>query len=219
MSIPTGFPALKRPVAEPRAGAVPEIVLASASRSRAVMLTAAGVPYRADPAGVDEDEIKRALQAEAAAPMIIAETLAELKAQQVCGRHAGSLVVGADQVLDCNGSLFDKPADRDHARSHLLALRGRRHHLHASVCVVRDGEYLWHHNESAELDMRNLSDDFIGAYLAAIGDDAMLSVGAYQLEGRGAQLFDRVRGDFFTILGMPLLPLLEFLRGQGVLPR
>lgn len=183
------------------------------------MLAAAGVAFSRNPAGIDEAEVKRALQSETAAPMVVAETLAELKAQQVCGRHHDAVVIGADQVLECNGILFDKPHDRDHARGHLLALRGKTHRLHASVCAVRGGEYLWHHNDTAELVMRRLSDGFIDGYLDAIGDDALLSVGAYQLEGRGAQLFSAVRGDFFTILGMPLLPLLEFLRGQGVLPR
>jgi septum formation protein len=183
------------------------------------MLSAAGVAFRSDPAGVDESEVKRALQAEAAAPAAIAETLAELKAQQVCRRHASAFVIGADQVLECNGVLFDKPVDRDHARAHLHALRGRTHRLHASVCVVRDGGYLWHHNDTAELEMRDMSGAFVDAYLDEIGDDALSSVGAYQLEGRGAQLFARVRGDFFTILGLPLLPLLGFLREHGVLQR
>jgi septum formation protein len=183
------------------------------------MLNAAGVGFSTDPAGVDETEVKRALRAEGAAPVVVAETLAELKAQQVSGRHSGALVVGADQVLECRGELFDKPVDLAHARAHLQALRGNEHRLHCSVCVVRDRQYLWHHNEMATLHMRDLGDRFIDLYLADVGDDALLSVGAYQLEGRGAQLFSAIRGDFFTILGMPLLPLLEFLRGQGVLPR
>jgi septum formation protein len=194
---------------------IPPVVLASASRSRAGMMRAAGVVFDIAPAGVDEDEVKRALQSEGATAMNIAETLAELKAQQVSRRHPAALVIGADQVLECNDVLFDKPPDRDHARGHLQALRAKNHQLHASVCVVRDSEYLWHANDSAELAMRDLSDAFIETYLDSIGDDALLSVGAYQLEGRGAQLFSRVRGDFFTILGMPL----EFLRGQGALPR
>jgi len=209
-------PDLLAPLSLPGA---PPVVLASASRSRATMLAAAGVAFAAAPAGVDEDEVKRALRAEGASAMNVAETLAELKAQQVSRRHPGALVIGGDQVLECNDVLFDKPPDRDHARGHLLALRARNHTLHASVCVVRDGAYLWHANDSAELAMRDLSDAYIDAYLATIGDDALLSVGAYQIEGVGAQLFTRVRGDFFTVLGMPLLPLLEFLRGQDVLPR
>jgi septum formation protein len=197
----------------------PPLVLASASRSRSAMLQAAGVSFVSDPAGVDEVEVKRALLAAGATPVDVAETLAELKAQQVSRRHAGALVIGADQVLECNGVLFDKPPDRDHARGHLQALRAKSHRLHAGVCVVRDGAYLWHANDTAELTMRDFEDAFIEAYLDAIGDDALLSVGAYQLEGRGAQLFTRVTGDFFTILGLPLLPLLDFLRGHGVLRR
>lgn len=194
-------------------------MLASASRSRRDMLQSAGVRFDIDPAGVDEGEVKRALLAEEATPIAIAETLAELKAQQVSTRQPGALVIGSDQVLDCNGVLFDKPEDRDHARGHLTALRGRTHRLHASVCVVRDGAYLWHANDSAELAMRELSDAYIEAYLDANGEDALLSVGAYQLEGCGAQLFSRVSGDFFTILGMPLLPLLGLLRDHGALLR
>jgi septum formation protein len=197
----------------------PPVVLASASRSRIAMLATAGVAVNAHPAGVDEAEVKRALVAEEATPMLVAETLAELKAQQVSTRHPGALVIGADQVLACNEVLFDKPPNRDHARGHLQALRGRSHTLYAGVCVVRDGRYLWHANDSAELTMRDLSDAFIETYLDAIGDDALQSVGAYQLEGRGAQLFTRVSGDFFTILGLPLLPLLGFLRNHGVLMR
>lgn len=197
----------------------PTVVLASASRSRAAMLAAAGVVVATDPAGVDETEIKHALRAESATAMQIAETLAELKAQQVSLRHPGALVIGGDQVLGCNDVLFDKPVDRAHARAHLQALRGHTHRLHAGVCVVRDGTYLWHANDTADLTMRNLSDAFIEAYLDAVGGDALLSVGAYQLEGIGAQLFTRVTGDFFTILGLPLLPLLGFLRDAGVLQR
>ena len=206
-------------MAEIRNSGPPALVLASASRSRATMLAAAGGAFATDPAGVDEAEVKKSLLAEGARPADVAETLAELKAQQVSRRHAGALVIGADQVLECNGVLFDKPPDRAHARGHLQALRGRTHRLHAGVCVIRDGDYLWHANDTADLVMRDVSDAFIETYLDAIGDDALLSVGAYQLEGRGAQLFTRVAGDFFTILGLPLLPLLEFLRGHGALPR
>lgn len=206
-----------RTVSERTFPVVPPVVLASQSRSRNSMLTAAGVAFACDPAGVDEAEVKRALLAEGATAAAIAETLAELKAQQVSRRHDGALVIGSDQVLDCNGILFEKPVDRTHARGHLQALRGKTHQLYASVCVVRDGEYLWHANDSADLMMRALSDAFIETYLDMVGGDALLSVGAYQLEGRGAQLFTRVSGDFFTILGLPLLPLLDFLRTQGVL--
>jgi septum formation protein len=198
-------------------GPVPDVVLASASLSRRRMLAAAGIPHLSEAAQVDEAEIKLALQREGAKPDEIAETLAELKAQRLSPRYPGSLVLGADQVLDCNGTLFDKPIDIEQATGHLTALSGREHTLIASVCVVRDGNRLWHHRDRAVLQMRPLSPDFIAAYLEAVGQDALTSVGAYQLEGLGAQLFSRVEGDFFTILGLPLLPLMDFLRNHKVI--
>lgn len=196
----------------------PALILASASKSRAQLLLAAGVPHRVIPANVDEGEVKRSLTGEGAPSFAIAETLAELKAQQISRRQREALVIGADQVLDCGGQLFDKPPDLDHARAHLMALRGRRHTLLTSVCVVRDGTVIWHHNEQAHLEMRDLSDTFIEWYIGQTSEQICDSVGAYKLEGLGAQLFARVDGDFFTILGLPLLPLLDVLRNHGVVP-
>ncbi|MDJ0611924.1 MAG: Maf family protein [Kiloniellales bacterium] len=193
------------------------VVLASASRSRARMLAEAGVSVAADPAQVDEAEIKNSLAAEQATPAQVAETLAELKARRVSQRRAGALVIGADQVLDLEGALLDKPRDRAEAAAHLRRLSGRTHRLISAVCAVRDDGYLWHAADQAQLTMRPLSDAFIEDYLAAVGARACESVGAYQLEGLGAQLFSRVEGDFFTVLGLPLLPLLDFLRAQKVL--
>jgi septum formation protein len=195
----------------------PEIILASASPSRRRMLISAGIPHRAEAAGVDEAEIKLALQRERATPAEIAETLSELKAQRLSLRNEGALVVGADQVLECNGVLFDKPADLDQAAGHLAALSGRRHTLIASACIVRDGTRIWHYQDRATLQMRPLGEAFIAAYLETVGEQALDSVGAYQLEGLGAQLFTRVEGDFFTVLGLPLLPLLDVLRNYKVL--
>lgn len=194
----------------------PSVVLASASATRADMLRRAGVPCVVDPAYVDEEEIKRAMRAEGAKAGELAEALAELKARKISRRHAGRLVIGADQVLECQGRWFDKPADTAQARAQLLDLRGKLHELIACVCVLRDGERLWHHIGRARLTMRPFSDGFLDDYLHAVGDDALRSVGAYQLEGRGAQLFSRVDGDYFTILGLPLLPLLDFLRNHQV---
>lgn len=193
------------------------VILASASLSRAALLTAAGVPYRAEAASIDEEEVKVTLRAEGAPAVAVAETLAELKARRVAARHREALVIGADQVLECDGTLYDKPSDPAHAGAQLSELSGRTHRLHASVCVVRDARRLWHHSDMAEMEMRRLSERFIDRYLAAVGDDACRSVGAYRLEGLGAQLFARVRGDYFTVLGLPLLPLLQFLREHGVL--
>jgi septum formation protein len=199
-----------------------ELVLASASRARQSMLSAAGVPFSVDVAAIDEEAAKESLKGERAAPRAVAETLAELKARRVGQRRPGALVLGCDQVLalgtESGAAIFDKPADRDAAAAQLRALSGRRHVLVSAAVVVRDGRLLWHHADMAELTMRPLSDSFIDGYLQAAGDDVLHSVGAYQLEGRGAQLFSNVRGDFFTVLGLPLLPLLGFLREHGVVP-
>ena len=194
----------------------PSVILASASKSRAQILRAAGVPHKIIPANVDETEVKHSLAQESAPALTVAQTLAELKAQKVSQGHRGALVIGADQVLDCDGKLFDKPTDLDDARAHLTALRGRRHTLSGSVSVVRDGAAIWHHNDQAHLDMRQLSDAFIEWYIEQAGDQMYESVGAYKLEGLGAQLLEHIEGDFFSILGLPLLPLLSFLREHGV---
>jgi len=197
---------------------VPAVVLASASPTRAALLRSAGIPITIDAAAIDEAEVKASLRAARAEPVAIAETLAELKAQRVSRRHAGSLVIGADQVLECDGVLFDKPADLAAARTQLLALRGRAHRLISAVVLMRDGQRVWHHVDRAELKMRDFSASFLDRYLESVGGAALSSVGAYQLEGRGAQLFASIDGDYFTILGLPLLPLLDILREHGVLP-
>jgi septum formation protein len=194
--------------------AAPELWLASASPARAALLGNAGIGARVEPAGIDEGEAKAALRAQAAGAAEAAETLAELKALRVSRRHAGALVIGADQILVCADAWYDKPADLADARRLLRALRGKRHELVSAVCVARDGARLWHHVEQARLWMRDFSDEFLEAYLAAEGE-APHWTGPYRLEGRGVQLFARIEGDFFGILGLPLLPLLDFLRGQG----
>ncbi|MFC5307522.1 Maf family protein [Azospirillum picis] len=192
------------------------LVLASGSRTRAAMLERAGLTALLDRPAVDEDEVKAAGRAENVTAEIVAEALAELKAQRITRRHPGALVVGADQMLECEGRWFDKPTDRAGARDQLLALRGRTHRLISCAVVVRDGQRMWHRIDSARLTMRSFSDAFLDDYLDRAGDEVLQSVGAYQLEGLGAQLFHRVEGDFFTILGLPLLPLLGFLRVHGV---
>ena len=194
----------------------PVVVLASASQSRCALLCNAGIEVIRDPAAIDEDSVKESFRNRDEPASQTAMALAELKAQRVSKRHKDALVIGADQMLQCGGIWFDKPADLDHARGHLIALRGKTHELLSAVCVVRDGEVLWRHLESAQMTMRPFSDAFIDEYLAAAGDAVCASVGAYQLEGRGAQLFSRIEGDYFTILGLPLLPLLGFLVNHGV---
>lgn len=195
----------------------PAVVLASASVIRADMLRRTGVPCTIDPARVDEEEVKRGMRGTGATAADLAETLAELKARKISARHPNALVIGADQVLDCQGQWFDKPADRAAARAQLLALRGKMHELVSCACVLRDGERLWHHIGRARLTIRPFSEAFLDGYLDRAGDAILQSVGAYQLEGQGAQLFSRVDGDYFTILGLPLLPLLDFLRNHGVI--
>jgi septum formation protein len=193
------------------------IVLASASKVRRSLLEAAGLAIIVDPAAIDEAAVKESYAAEGAEPREIAEALAELKAMRISSRHPGLLTLGADQILECEGQRFDKPEGIDGARAQLQALSGRRHRLISSVVAMRDGQRLWHHSGEAVLTMRKFSDGFLEDYLSAAGPAVLDSVGAYQLEGRGAQLFTRIEGDYFTILGLPLLPLLDFLRLQGAL--
>ncbi|MBI2235885.1 MAG: Maf family protein [Magnetospirillum sp.] len=193
-------------------------MLASASAVRRRLLEEAGVRLAVEAAAVDEEAVKQAVRAESNNAARAAEALAELKAMRVSARHPGAVVLGCDQMLDCEGRWFDKPASLDDARAHLLALKGRSHRLTSAVAAVRDGRLLWHHTEAATLTMRTFSDAFLDAYLAAAGEAALASVGAYHLEGLGAQLFVMVEGDFFTVLGLPLLAVLDFLRENGELP-
>ncbi|MGE5503642.1 MAG: Maf family protein [Actinomycetota bacterium] len=193
------------------------IVLASGSAARRAMLEQAGVAFAVGVAAVDEDAVKAALRTETDNPARAAEALAELKAVRVSARHPGAIVVGADQMLDCDGRWFDKPSTPADARAQLATLRNRRHRLTSAVVAVRDGRRLWHHTEPAWLTMRAFSDAFLDRYLEQAGELVLSSVGAYQLEGLGAQLFLAVEGDFFTILGLPLLALLDFLRENGEL--
>ncbi len=195
---------------------VPPLILASTSRSRRSLLANAGLSFDIEAPGIDEDEVTRSLLAERASPQEIAERLAVMKAERVSARHGLALVVGGDSTLACQGRLFDKPASLQAARKQLLALRGQTHELFSSVAVARSGARIWHFNERARLTMRPFSEAFLDAYLARAGEAILGSVGAYQLEGLGAHLFSRVDGDYFTILGLPLLPLLSFLAGYGV---
>jgi septum formation protein len=196
----------------------PRLLLASASPTRRRLLEQAGLEFSAETAPIDEEEAKLALESEGASAAALAEALAELKATAVSRRHPGGFVIGADQVLDCEGRRYDKPRDEAAARAQLMALRGRSLQLISALVVVRNGERLWHHVDRARLTMRPFSPACLDDYLARSLPGILTSVGAYQLEGRGAQLFSRIEGDYFTILGLPLLPLLDFLRPHGLVP-
>lgn len=191
------------------------LVLASRSGVRRTLLEAAGVPIEVRPADLDERSLEA--NAESEAPASIAIHLARAKAFAIARSCPGRLVLGADQTLALDSERFAKPADRAAARAQLRALRGRSHQLHAAIAFVQDAEVLFTHADTARLTMRAFSDRFLDLYLDTIGDAATASVGAYQIEGPGIQLFEGIDGDYFTILGLPLLPALDFLRRRGCL--
>ncbi len=193
------------------------VILASGSATRQAMLRAACVDFTVDVAAIDELTILESLQAEGAKPRDIADTLAEMKAFKVSTKHPDALVIGADQVLNLGPKFFSKPANLTAARDQLQQLRGQTHVLTSAVVVAKNGSSIWREIREAKLTMRPFSDAFVDDYLAKVGKAALTSVGAYQIEGLGAQLFSKVDGDHFTILGLPLLPLLDMLRTQGVL--
>lgn len=193
------------------------LVLASASSARRMILQRAGIPFETLPAAIDETSVKAAMQGVDVEDVALA--LADAKARAVAARRPDALVLGADQILECEDRWFDKPKDRAKAEQHLKALRGRAHRLVSAVVAVRDGERIWRHVESATLIMRPFGDAFLAKYLDVSGPEILESVGAYRLEGLGPQLFAGIEGDYFTILGLPLLPVLEFLRGQGLVER
>jgi septum formation protein len=195
-----------------------ELILASASPTRAWLLATAGVEVRVEPAAVDEEAVKQIFWATGCAAVECALALAEAKACRVAGRHDRAFVIDADQILVCDGLWFDKPSDLGAARAQLKALRGRSHELATAACVVQNGTRIWHTVRQPHLLMREFSDIFLDDYLAVEGTAVLGTVGAYRLDGRGVQLFERVEGDHFAILGLPLLELLEFLRGCGQLP-
>lgn len=192
------------------------LILASKSAARQALLKGAGVPFEAMGAALDEDDVKDDLAAHGLDPKAMAMALAQAKAVET-SKVVEGLVIGADQTLDLSGELVGKSADLGAARERLISLRGRRHQLHSATAAAQDGELLWADIRTATMTMRAFSDAFLDGYLMRNADAALASVGCYQLEGEGVQLFDRIDGDYFTILGLPLPPLLEFLRGRGLL--
>jgi septum formation protein len=197
---------------------VTPIVLASTSATRAAILRGAAASFSVEAPEVDEDAWKARLLADGAAPGRIAAVLADEKALAV-SRGSAAVVIGADQTLELDGALHDKTSAPPETRARLEALRGREHRLHTAAAVAQQGSVLWRHSSVARLTMRAFSDAFLDEYMARCGEAAASSVGAYQLEGMGAQLFESIDGDYFSILGLPLIPLLGFLRRAGALPR
>ncbi|MBB5514479.1 septum formation protein [Rubricella aquisinus] len=193
------------------------VILASGSKIRAESLRNAGVTFEVDVPRVDEASIKAAMLAEEAPPRDIADKLAELKSLRISARHPEALTLGCDQVLVHKGRLFDKPANRAEAAEHLRHLNGSSHELLSAAVISEAGRPVWRHIGRAQLVMRPFSDAFLEDYLDAEGDEILHCVGAYRLEGRGAQLFSRVQGDYFSVLGLPLLEVLGFLRARKVL--
>lgn len=191
------------------------LILASGSAIRRKVLEAAGLSFEIDSPRVDEEAVKVGLRADGLKPRDQADALAALKALSVSNRREG-FVIGADQMLALGEETLDKPKDRAEAADHLRRMRGRDHHLICAACIAKDGAVLWRHIETPRLRMRAFSDAFLEDYLDRAGEGVLDSVGAYQLEGLGAQLFDRVEGDYFSVLGLPLLPLLAFLREHGI---
>lgn len=192
------------------------IILASTSAARRALMANAGLTFTCVSPGVDEAAVKARLTADGAGPRAVADALAAAKAEAV-SRDFDGLVVGADQTLDLDGVSFDKAASLEEARARLAGLRGRTHRLHAAVAVAEGGTTVWRETVTASLTMRAFSDAFLDRYLAANGEAALSAVGGYHLEGEGIQLFERVEGDYFAILGLPMLGLLERLRERGAL--
>lgn len=198
-----------------------QVILASASEGRAAILRQAGIAFTQQPAAIDE----RALEREAATPRDglagprLAGLLAAAKAEHVSALNPSALVIGADQVMECGGTILHKPATLEGAKAQLRRLRRKSHRLDTAICVACGGRAVWSHRDEAELKMRDFSDEFLDRYCLAEGEAMLQSVGAYRIEGLGIQLFSDIQGDHFTIIGLPLLPLLGYLRHRGCVAR
>jgi len=193
------------------------IILASNSRFRAELLKNAGIKFTTNSASIDERVIEQPLLEANLGPADIAQVLAEAKAVDVSSRNPNALIIGCDQTLSMNDNMFHKPADMKQARQHLLNFSGKTHQLNSAVAFVFNQQTIWRHVSIANMTMRKLSPEYIGRYLAQAGQSVLGSVGAYQLEGTGVQLFEQIEGNYFTIIGLPLLPTLSELRSLKVI--
>lgn len=193
------------------------LILASKSVHRHMLMRNAGLAFEAIPADIDERAIEDAVLGSDVTPSDMAQILASSKAVAVSEQHENAIIIGSDQTLSLGDEMFHKPHNMEQARRHLLKLSGQTHELNSAVSLAKNGEVLWQHVSVARLTMRDLSSEFIGRHLARAGEDVLTSVGAYQLEKEGVQLFSHIDGDFFTIVGLPLLPLLGKLRALNVI--
>ena len=196
---------------------MPDIILASKSKSRQSLLAGAGVHCICHPANIDEDAVKQNLQKTGASAIDLARRLSHDKALWVSAQFPNDYVIGGDQTLDCDGRWFDKPTSIEDARQHLQTFRNKTHTLQSGICVAKGGTILWDTVQGVDMVARDYSDDFIEDYLQTLGDEVLETVGAYKLEGMGAQLFTHVKGDYFTVLGIPMLSLLTYLRSIDVI--
>ena len=195
----------------------PDLILASSSEIRAQLLRSAGLEVTAEPARIDEEMIRTALEAEGAKPRDIADTLAEMKTAKLSARHPGKMILGADQILDLGGRILAKPETPEEAADHLRALSGRTHRLLSALVVLRDGTPLWRHIAEVRLTMHPLSEPFIADYVARNWDSIRHAVGCYKLEEEGVRLFSAIEGDYFAVLGLPLIEFLNWLHVRGEL--
>ena len=193
------------------------LILASASEVRAQLLRNAGLPVEIIPARIDEEAIRPALEAEGATPRDIADALAEMKAAKISAKYPGAMVLGADQILELKGQIFSKPDRSETAVAQLLALSGQTHRLLSALVVCRDGAPVWRHTGEVRLTMRRLSEPFVRVYVARNWESIRWSVGGYKLEEEGVTLFSAIEGDYFSVLGLPLIPFLNWLHVRGEL--
>ncbi|KAB0572266.1 Maf-like protein [Brucella pituitosa] len=194
-----------------------KLILASKSPFRSAILKNAGIAFSTESADIDERAVEAPLYKSGATPQEVAQVLAEAKALSVSENHPDAVVIGCDQTLSLGDQIFHKPVDMDAARRQLLLFSGKTHQLNSAVVLVKNGETLWRHVSVARMTMRDLDPGFVGRYLGRVGDIALSSVGAYQVEGPGIQLFEEIEGDYFTIVGLPLLPLLHELRKENLI--